>query len=119
MAMLNPEEELRQVMKAADKLPTQQRGQLIRHLEFRSWDEAWNRIAKELNEKRAAQGLPPATDEEIHEEIDSRRTPEGWAALKYEIQKGIDSLKRGEGIPAEKVFADLEKRYKNFRKAAS
>ena len=119
MAMRNPDEELRQVIKAADKLPTQQRGQLIRHLEFRSWDETWNLFAQEINEKRATRGLPPATDEEINEEIYARRTPKELEALKREIQKGIDSLERGEGLPAEQVFAALEERYKNFRKAAS
>ncbi len=121
MAMHEPDKDLtlHQIMMAADRLPIEERGQLLRHLELRSWDEAWDRLAKEVNTKRVAQGLPPVTDAEIHAEIDSRRSPEDLEALKYDIQKAIDSLDRGEGIPAEQVFADLKNRYKNFKKAAT
>jgi len=121
MAQRKPEEKVRlnQVIRLADSLPPEERGQLFRHLEFRFWDEEWNRIAREVNEKRKAQGLPPATDEDIHAEIDARRSPEELEALRREIQKGIDSLERDGGIPAEQVFAELKERYKKLKKAAS
>ncbi len=119
MAMHKPEKlTFDEIVKVVDKLPSEERGRLIRHLEFRSCDEAWDRLTKEINEKRKAQGLPPATDEDIHAEIDARRTPEQLDDLRYEIQKGIDSLNRYGGIPAEEVFAELKERYKKFKKAA-
>jgi len=121
MAMRHPEEELtlHQIMNAADKLPIEERVQLVRHLEFRACDEAWNRLVKEINENRTAKGLAPATNEEIHDELDARRTPEDWENLKRDIQIGIDQLDRGEGISGEQVFAELKERYKNFKKAAT
>jgi len=38
------------------------------------------------------------------------------AALKRDIQEGIEELDRGEGIPAEKVFAQMKKKAKAIRK---
>ncbi|MEW6505796.1 MAG: hypothetical protein AB1457_17695 [Chloroflexota bacterium] len=64
---------------------------------------------------RAAQGLPPPTDEVIHYEIDARRTPEEWENLRRELQKGIDSSERGEFVDAEVVWADLERRAEQWK----
>ena len=36
--------------------------------------------------------------------------------LKREIAKGIEQLDRGEGIPGEKVFAEIKKRNKALRR---
>jgi antitoxin ParD1/3/4 len=50
-------------------------------------------------------------------EIDRRYEnlrPKSHADLKRMIQEGIDSLDRGEGIPAEEVFAELTARYKKM-----
>jgi len=38
--------------------------------------------------------------------------------LRYEIQKGIDSLERGEGIPAEDVLRELRERAEQRLKKA-
>lgn len=40
--------------------------------------------------------------------------PKSVADLKRMIQEGIDSLERGEGIPAEHVYAELTARYKKM-----
>lgn len=71
-----------------------------------------------LNEERAAAGLPAASDDEVHDAIDSMRTAEDWNEFRREIQKGIDELDRGEGIPAEVALAELRERNKTFRKAS-
>lgn len=105
-----------QVLRLVDALGPEERGRLYRHLQFRFWDEEWNRVRQQLDQQRAAQGQPPATDEDVHDAIDAMRTPEDWADLRHEIQKGIDQLDRGEGIPAEQVFAELRERNKAFRK---
>ncbi len=102
-----------QVLKLVDALEPDERGRLYTHLQFRFWDEEWKMVRKELDEQRANQGLPPATDDEVHDAIDSMRTPEDWVDLRHEIQKGIDQLDRGEGIPAEQVFAELRQRYES------
>jgi hypothetical protein len=110
---------LKQVIRLVDKLSSLEREELRRRLDFQSWDEQWNRLKSELTEQRAAQGLPPPTDEDIHAEIDAQRSPEELAALKREVQKGIDSLNRGEGVPAEQVLKTLrarsEERLKNWK----
>ena len=105
-----------QVLKLVDALGPEDRGRIYTHLQFRFWDEEWNKLRQQLDQKRAAQGLPPATDEEVHDAVDAMRTPEDWADFRHEIQKGIDQLDRGEGIPAEQVFAELRERNKTFRK---
>lgn len=38
------------------------------------------------------------------------------AALKRDIQEGVEELDRGEGIPAAKVFAQMKKKAKAMRK---
>jgi hypothetical protein len=103
-----------QVLKLVDALGPEERGRLYTHMQFRFWDEEWKKERQQLDLQRAAQGLPPtpATDEEVHDAVDAMRTPEDWADLRHEIQKGIDQLDRGEGIPAEQVFAELRERYK-------
>jgi hypothetical protein len=105
-----------QVLKIVDALAPEERGRLYTHLQFRFWDEEWKKVRQQLDQQRAAQGLPAATDEEVHDAVDAMRTPEDWADLRHEIQKGIDQLDRGEGIPAEQVFAELRKRNEAFRK---
>ncbi len=105
-----------QVLKLVDQLTPDERSQLRRRLDFKSWDDEWNKLKQELAEVRAAQGLPPPTDEDIHDEIDARRTPEEWEHLRREVQKGIDQLDRGEGVPGEQVFAELRERNQAFRK---
>jgi hypothetical protein len=67
-------------------------GQPVKRLEFRHWDEAWDRLAREINQSRLAHGLLPATDAELSAEIQARRAPEKLEALERAIQKGIDSL---------------------------
>ncbi|MDZ4837758.1 MAG: hypothetical protein SGJ27_28575 [Candidatus Melainabacteria bacterium] len=101
-----------QVLKLVDALGPEERGRLYTHLQFRFWDEDWKKVRQQLDQQRAVQGLPPATDEDVHDAVDAMRTPEDWADLRHEIQKGIDQLDQGEGIPAEQVFAELRERYK-------
>jgi hypothetical protein len=105
-----------EVLKLVDILGPEERGRLYTHLQFRFWDEEWKKVRQQLDQQRAAQGLSPATDEEVHDAVDAMRTPEDWADLRHEIQKGIDQLDRGEGIPAEQVFAELRERNNAFRK---
>lgn len=62
--------------------------------------------------------MPSATDEDIHDAIDAMRTEEDWIEFRREIQKGLDQLDRGEGIPAEAALAELRERNKTFRKAS-
>ena len=45
------------------------------------------------------------------------RVPKTKAEFRRRIQAAIDSLDRGEGIPAEKVFARLEAKYSAMAKA--
>jgi len=45
------------------------------------------------------------------------RVPKTKAEFRRRIQAAIDSLDRGEGIPAEKVFARLEAKYAALAKA--
>ena len=115
MAQRKPEEKFsfEQVQQIVDALVPEERVRLYRHLQFRFWDEEWNQIRKKLDEDRSANGLPPATDQDVHDAVDAMRTPEDWDDLRHEIQKGIEQLDRGEGIPAEQVFAELRERNKS------
>jgi hypothetical protein len=106
-----------QVVKLVDALVPEERAKLYRHLQFRFWDEEFAQVRNKLNEERAAAGLPAATDEDVLDAVDSMRTPDDWNELRREIQKGIDELDRGEGIPGEVAFAQLRERNKTFRKA--
>lgn len=92
-----------QVISLVDQLDVEERKQIGRWLDFKSWDAAWDSLKQELTETRAAQGLPPPTDEDIHDEIDARRTPEQLEALRREVEKAEGS----ELIDAEVVFAKL------------
>jgi cell division protein FtsX len=94
MAMQKSEEnfESDQQSRGAENQPTQQPEQSVKRLEFRRWDEAWTRLAREINENRRARGLPEATDAEISIEIQARRAPEKLEALQQAIRKGINSL---------------------------
>jgi antitoxin ParD1/3/4 len=45
----------------------------------------------------------------LHEALGQLRRHEAqWARFQAEIQKGIDSLDRGEGIPLEEAFDELD-----------
>jgi hypothetical protein len=99
-----------QVIKLVDQLTPQEREQLRLRLDFQSWDDAWNSLKQELTEKRSAQGLPPPTDNDIHDEIDARRTPEELDILRREIQIGLKQLDEGKGIPGDQVLARLRAR---------
>lgn len=46
-----------------------------------------------------------------------RITPKSLADLKRMIQEGVDSMERGEGKPAEEVFARLTAKYRAMAKA--
>lgn len=118
MAQRKPEDEFAfdQVRKLVDALIPEERVRLYQHLQFIFWDEEWGKIRTKLNEERAAQGLPAATDSEVHDAIDAMRTVEDWSELRHEIQKGLDQLDRGEGIQAETAFVQLRERNKTFRK---
>jgi hypothetical protein len=119
MAQRKPEDlSFDQVRKLVDALVPEERARLYRHLQFRFWDEEFAQVQRKLNEERAAAGLPAATDEDVHDAIDSMRTAEDWNELRREIQKGVDELDRGEGIPAEAAIAELRERNKTFRKAS-
>jgi putative addiction module CopG family antidote len=48
---------------------------------------------------------------EVEQRYRERIVPKNKAHLKQMIQEGIDSLERGEGIPAEEAFARLQKRF--------
>jgi hypothetical protein len=104
-----------EVIKLVDQLIVEERKQIGRWLDFKSWDDAWDSLKQELTETRAAQGLPPPTDEDIHDEIDARRNPEELENLRRELQKGIDSMDRGEGIDAEVVWAELTQRAEQWK----
>lgn len=75
MAQRKPEEhaELEQVLKLAEKLTPEDRERLRYQLDLQAADEKWEQLKQELTHKRAEQGLPQPTDEDIHEEIKSRR----------------------------------------------
>src|ERR1039457_6787446 len=90
-----------QVMKLVDQLTADERGRVYKHLQFRFCDDLADQVRKQLNEQRAAQGLQPATDDDLHDALDDMRSPEEWEDLRRETQKGIDELDRGEGIPGE------------------
>ncbi|MBZ0185319.1 MAG: hypothetical protein K8F91_03630 [Candidatus Obscuribacterales bacterium] len=119
MAQPQPEDHVsfHHVLKLVDQLSPAERQLLHRRLELQVWDEKWKQLKEQLTVERARKGLPPPTDEEIHDLIDAIRTPEQLEALRREIQKGIDSLDGGKGIPAEQVFADVKERIRS-RKAA-
>lgn len=104
-----------QVIGLVNALTLEERKQIGRWLDFKSWDNAAKTIRDELTEQRASQGLPPPTDDDVHDEIDARRTPEEWDALRREIQIGIDQAERGECIDAEIVFAELEQRMEQWK----
>jgi len=55
--------------------------------------------------------LSPEGQEQLVEEVKLQ-----W--LRREVQKGIDSLDRGEGLDGDQVFAELKERYEH-RKAAN
>lgn len=99
-----------QVITRLNELTVEERKQLGRWMDFKSWDDAWDALKQELTETRATKGLPPPTDEDIHDEIDARRTPEQLEALRREVQKAENS----ELIDAEVVFAELEERAKQW-----
>lgn len=116
MAQRKPEDlTYDQVLELVDALVPEERAQLYRHLQFRFWDEESELVRQNLNMQRAAEGLPAATDEDVHSAIHSMRTADDWAELRNEIQKGLDQLDRGEGIPVESALADLRERNKNYR----
>jgi len=117
MAQRKPEEKafFEEVQKLVDALVPEERARLYRHLQFRFWDEEWNQIGVRLDEERALNRLPPATDQDVHDAVDATRTSDDWDDLRHEIQKGIDQLDRGEGIPAEQVFFQLRQRNKSFQ----
>ncbi len=119
MAQRNPEDKFSydQVLAFVDALVPEERARLYRHLQFRFWDEEWGQIKNKLNDERASQGLPAATDDDVLDLIDSMRSSEDWSELRHEIQKGLDELDRGEGIPAETAMAQLRERNKSFRKS--
>lgn len=104
-----------QLLKQVDALAPDERGRLYTHLQFRIWDEDCNKLRQQLNDERAAKGLPAASDEDVHDSVAALRTPDDWEDLRHELQKGLDQLDAGEGIPAERVFAELRQRY-NARK---
>jgi antitoxin ParD1/3/4 len=54
---------------------------------------------------------------EIKERHDARLIPRNKAHLKQMIQEGIASLERGEGIPAEEVFARLDAKFGKLAKS--
>lgn len=99
-----------QVQMLVDRLTSEEREQLRRRLDFQSWDDQWNCLNQELTESRAARGLPAPTDEDVHDEIDARRTSEQLEALKKEIAIGLKQLDEGKTIPGEEVLARLKKR---------
>jgi hypothetical protein len=105
-----------QVLSLVHALGPEDRGRLYTHLQFRFWDEELRKVRQQLDEHRAAQGLPAASDQEVQQAADKMRSPEDWAELRHEIQKGLDQLERGEGVPAEKVFSKLRARNKTFTK---
>lgn len=106
----NEPDSFQQIMQLVGKLTRDERAALLRRLELQEADERWNDVLNELKQKHDEQNLPPPTDEDVHNFIDENRTPDEWAALRYEIQKGIDAADRGEFLPAEQVFAELKQR---------
>lgn len=108
MQQSDEELELQRKMRTTGNLPTPigKPVQSEKRLQFRRWDEAWNRLAEEINENRRARGLPQATDEEISAEIAARRAPEKLKALEQAIRKGIDSL---ESVDEAQMSASLRR----------
>jgi hypothetical protein len=117
MAQRKPNEKLsfEQVQQLVDALLPEERVRLYRHLQFRFLDDEWNQIRKIVDKERAARGLEPATDEDLHDALDAMRTAEEWDDLRHEIQKGLDQLDRGEGLAAERVIVELRERNRSFR----
>jgi hypothetical protein len=113
----NEPNSFQQIMRLVGKLTRDERAVLLRRLELQEADERWNDVLTELRQKHDEQNLPPPTDDDIHNAIDASRTPEEWAAIRRDIQKGIDELNRGEGIPAEKVFEELRARNRALRQS--
>lgn len=72
-----------------------------------------NQMLKSLVDRLEA--LPLEEQERVAHDLNQRLTEIGvdgddatkLAALKRDIQVGLDQLDRGEGIPADKVFAEL------------
>jgi antitoxin ParD1/3/4 len=54
---------------------------------------------------------------EIEERYRARLIPKNRADLKRMVQEGIDSLDRGEGIPAKEVFARLDAKFGKLAKS--
>ncbi len=59
---------------------------------------------------KQAEQLSPEDQQKLATEME-QRAYEIW--LEAEIQKGVDSLDRGEEIPAEQVFAELRTRLRD------
>lgn len=118
MAQRKPDDKFSfdQVQQLVDALVPEERMRLYRHLQFRFWDEEWNQLRIRLDEERAARGLPPASEQDVHDAVDAMRSQVDWNDLRHEIEKGIVQLDRGEGIPGEQVIAALGERNKSFRK---
>lgn len=75
------------VLSLVDQLAAEECERLGRWMDFRSWDLALDRFRRGFTEERAAKGLPPPANDEVHEEIDARRTPEELDALRKELRR--------------------------------
>ena len=112
MAQRKPEERmtLDQIIPLVNKLTPEVRQQLLCRLEFQAWDEQWDQVKKQLEERHATKGLPTPTDEDIHAEFDARRSPAQLESLKCALAIGIEQADRGEVFDGDDVLQELKQR---------
>jgi hypothetical protein len=75
MAQRKPEDRgtLDQVLTLVEQLSSDQRNELRRKLDDKSWGDDWRKLEEEIEQNRVAKGLPPMTEEEVYQEFTNHR----------------------------------------------
>lgn len=61
------------MLRLVDQLSSDERTELRRKLDDKSWGDDWRKPEEELEQNRIAKGLPPLTEEEVYQEFTNHR----------------------------------------------
>jgi hypothetical protein len=75
MAQRKPENRkpLDEVLKLVDELSSEEREELSRRLDGKSWGDRWRRLEQEIEQNRITKGLSSITEEEVYAEFREHR----------------------------------------------